>query len=140
MKRNIKRNVIFALIPLIFLLVVFLWPVKHELNVTMNNSEQGLSVHRYNMPPEQTMQFAKAILPRLGWTLESQDRNVLVAKTRRFCRVTITVQNTQMGEASLVEMRSESFWGISDLAVNKANLHALQRAMDEKLPRSAYSP
>jgi hypothetical protein len=141
MKKNIKKILLFALATFFLLIAIFFWPVKHESEAKIGPKEQILRAHRYNMSPEQTGQFVKAILPRLGWVLMSQDRNVFTARTPGFalgqnCRVEIIVQNTQMGEAAFVEIRSESFQGLFDTGINVKNIQRLQSAMDEKLPQS----
>jgi uncharacterized protein (DUF1499 family) len=141
MKRNIKKPLLFALGIFLLLIAALFWPTKHEAEAKIGPREQVLRAHRYNMSPEQTEQFVKAILPRLGWVLMHQDRNVFMARTPGFvlgqnCRVEITMQNTQMGEAAFVEIRSESFQGMFDTGINQKNIQMLQAAMDEKLPLS----
>jgi uncharacterized protein (DUF1499 family) len=138
MKKKTKSFFIVGLAMGLCLALLFI-PHKHQAEAKIGPSELPLHAHRYNMTPEQTGQFVKAILPKLGWVLMGQDRNVFSARTPgavfgQNCKVTITVQNTQMGEAAYVEVRSESFQGVSDFGVNAANIHRLQAAMDEKLP------
>ena len=123
---------------LLGLLLLVLMPSKHQAAASI--AEQ--TAHRYNMSPEQTAQFVKAIVPRLGWKLESQEGNILVAQTPRFfleppCRVEIKVQNTEMGEAAYVEILSQSEQGLVEAGGNQKNIRKLQEAMDEKLPQTS---
>lgn len=98
----------------------------------------------YDMPPVQTLQFARAaiaLLPRwrlvsasapTGSTLRAQVRTVVGGFVDDvFVEVTPAGPNN---DASRVVIRSRSRVGRADLGENARHIRALQAAMDNKLP------
>ena len=107
---------------------------------TMASDWPSIPPHTYDMPPEQTLQVAAAVIARLpGWSIDKRDQTkgivkATVAHGLGILTDDVWVEVRPKGRNASVDVSSTSRIEDGVLGANAGNIRALQAAMDERLP------
>jgi hypothetical protein len=116
--------------------LLFFFPIGERVTTTPDGTPRS---HRYEMEPYQVGQFVSTAIQKLGWKTTRQDGNIITADAPVLLgtsKVTVTVQNTGMGAAAIVEITAETPSGLMNKGASAKHIAALQSFMDSKLPQS----
>lgn len=118
--------------------------MSNDVETGRSDGYPDLETRRYDSSPENTLTYAAAAASGLrGWKVTRRDTDagkltIEVRTALPFFTDDVTVSVTPTGaggNSSEVNIRSKSRVGRGDLGENARHIRALQKAMDERLPR-----
>jgi uncharacterized protein (DUF1499 family) len=127
--------ILLASLPFSFSLI---WPRINDVSTGATPQYPDIQPQRFNQPTEKVFDAARDVAMSMGWTIIEQDRMQgiiqAVATTRllRF-RDDVTVTLTSEAEQTIVNLRSKSRVGKSDLGANARRIRQFQAELAKRL-------
>ncbi len=115
-----------------------LWPRINDVKTGETPQYPDVQPQRLNQPFDKVLDAALATAQALGWEIRETNREQgvveAIATTRLFrFKDDVTVTFTRDGEATIVNLRSKSRVGKSDLGTNARRIRAFQTELAKRL-------
>src|SRR5262245_58311088 len=115
-----------------------IWPTINDVKTGVTPEYPDIQPQRFNQPPDKVFEAALAAAQAMGWdireTIREQGIIEAVATTRLFkFKDDVTVMITREGDATVVNVRSKSRVGKSDLGTNARRIRAFQAELAKRL-------
>jgi uncharacterized protein (DUF1499 family) len=115
-----------------------IWPTINDVKTGATPEYPDVQPQRFNQPLDKVFEAALAVAQAMGWEIRETNREQgiieAVATTRLFkFKDDVTVMITREGDATIVNVRSKSRVGKSDLGTNARRIRAFQAELAKRL-------
>jgi uncharacterized protein (DUF1499 family) len=115
-----------------------IWPTINDVKTGATPEYPDVQPQRFNQPLDKVFEAALAVAQAMGWEIRETDRErgiiEAVATTRLFkFKDDVTIMITREGDATVVNVRSKSRVGKSDLGTNARRIRAFQAELAKRL-------
>ena len=115
-----------------------IWPTINDVKTGATPEYPDIQPQRFNQPSDKVFEAALAAAQAMGWDIRETNReqgiNEAIATTRLFkFKDDVTVMITPEGDATVVNVRSKSRVGKSDLGTNARRIRAFQAELAKRL-------
>jgi uncharacterized protein (DUF1499 family) len=119
-------------------LLGLIWPTINDVKTGATPEYPDVQPQRFNQPLDKVFEAALAVAQAMGWEIRETNREQgiieAVATTRLFkFKDDVTVMITREGDATIVNVRSKSRVGKSDLGTNARRIRAFQAELAKRL-------
>ncbi|HKC89381.1 MAG TPA: DUF1499 domain-containing protein [Blastocatellia bacterium] len=115
-----------------------IWPTINDVKTGATPEYPDVQPQRFNQPLDKVYEAALAAAQAMGWEMRETNREQgiieAIATTRLFkFKDDVTVTITREGDATVVNVRSKSRVGKSDLGTNARRIRAFQAELAKRL-------